>query len=63
MSIGYSKHKPNKETCSLADIGLRSDSTCELKNGISENCSESEFQSIRQCYTEIDTYEALRPVF
>ena len=37
-----------------------SDSTCELQSGISTNCSESEFNSVRQCYSEIDTFEVLR---
>ena len=37
-----------------------SDSTCELQAGISTNCSEKEFNSVRQCYSEIDTFEVLR---
>ena len=37
-----------------------SDSTCALQAGISTNCSEKEFNSVRQCYSEIDTFEVLR---
>ena len=37
-----------------------SDSTCQLQSGISTNCSEIEFNSVRQCYSEIDAFEVLR---
>ena len=49
----------NLTICSVTDVGSRSDTTCELSPGAL--CSDSdEFNRVRDCYAQVDAYEAAR---